>query len=54
MAEIMMLQRNKTMEDLSLLKEIWRNSTRKHEVEQELKKENSLVWEQDGIIYIDG
>jgi len=51
-AEITMLWRNIT-EDLSLLEEIWRNNTRKHEVEQELKKENSLTWEQDGIIYMD-
>ena len=41
------------VEDSSLLEEIQRNNTREHEVEQELKKENSLTWEQDGIIYMD-
>ena len=41
------------MEDSDLLEEIQRNDTRKHEVEQEPKKENSLVWEQDRIIYMD-
>jgi len=51
-AEITMLKRYKLLEDLNLLEEIWRNNTRKHEVEQELKKENSLAWEQNEIIYI--
>jgi len=51
--EIIMLKRCKTMEDSDLLEEIQRNDTRKHEVEQEPKKENSLVWEQDRIIYMD-
>ena len=31
-----------------------RKNTKEHEVEQELKKENSLAWEQDGITYLDG
>ena len=52
-AEITMLQRN-IVENSSLLEEIQRNNTREHEVEQELKKENSLAWKQDRIIYIDG
>ena len=51
-AEIMMLKRYKLLEDSNLLEEIWRNNTRKHEVEQELKKENSLAWEQNEIIYM--
>ena len=42
------------VEDSSLLEEIQRNNTREHEVVQELKKENSLAWEEDGIIYMDG
>ena len=40
------------MENLSLLEEIQRNNTREHEVEQKMKKENSLAWEQDKIIYM--
>ena len=51
-AEITMLKRYKSLEDSNLLEEIERNNTRKHEVEQELKKENSLAWEQDEIIYM--
>jgi len=47
-----MLRRNKTIENSDLLKEIWRNNEKEHEVEQELKKGNSLVWEQNGIIYM--
>jgi len=52
-AEITMLKRYKSLEDFNLLEEIWRNNTRKYEVEQELKKENGLAWEQDGIIYME-
>ena len=51
-AEITMLKRYKLLEDSNLLEEIERNNTRKHEVEQELKKENGLAWEQDEIIYM--
>jgi len=47
-AEVTMLKRYK------LLEEIQRNNTREHEVEQQLNKENSLVWEQNRIIYIEG
>ena len=53
-AEITMLKRHKMMEDSNLLEEIRRNNTREQEVEQELKKENGLVWEQDRIIYMKG
>jgi len=47
-----MLKKDKIMENSNLLDEIQRNNTREHEVEQELKKENSLAWKQDRIIYI--
>ena len=52
-AKIIVIQRNKRIKDSSLLEKIWRNNTRKHEVEQEMKKENSLAWEQNKIIYMD-
>ena len=48
-----MLRRNKTIEDLDLLEEIWRNNTKKYKVKQELKKEDGLAWEQNRIIYMD-
>ena len=51
-AKITMLKRNKTTEGSDLWEEIQRNNTKKHEVEQKLKKENGLAWEQDGIIYM--
>ena len=47
-----MLKRNKMIENSELLEEIQRNNTREHKVDQELKKENGLAWEQDGIVYI--
>jgi len=53
-AEITMLKRYKSLEDSNLLEEMQRNNTREQEVELELKKENGLAWEQDGIIYMEG
>ena len=51
-AEITILKRDKMMENSNLLEEIQRNNTREYEVKQELKKENSLAWKQDRIIYM--
>ena len=53
MAEVTMLKRNKTTDNLDLLEEIQRNNIREQEVQQALKKEDELVWEQDGIAYIE-
>ena len=52
--DITMLKRDKTIENSDLLKEIQRNNTKEHEEEQELKKGDSLAWEQNEITYIDG
>ena len=53
-AEVMMLKRNQTtVDNLNLLEEVYRNNTREKEIQQALKKENGLLWEQDGIAYID-
>ena len=49
-----MLKGYKSLEDSNLLEEMQRNNTREQEVELELKKENGLAWEQDGIIYMEG
>ena len=53
MTEVMMLKRNKTTDNLDILEEIRRNNTREQEVQQALKKEDRLVWEQDRIAYIE-
>ena len=53
-AEIIMLKRSKITENLDLLEEIQKNNIRKHEVDQELKKENGIAWKQDRIFYIEG
>jgi len=42
-AEIMMLKRNKMMENSDLLEEIQKNNTKEHKVEQKLKKEDGLA-----------
>ena len=52
-AEVKMLKRNKITENLDILEEIKRNNTREHKVDQTLKREDRLTWEQDGIVYIE-
>ena len=54
MAEITMIKRETTAEESNILKEIKRNTTREKEVVQALKKENSLTWEEDRVVYIEG
>ena len=43
-----------TAEEGSILKKIKRNTTREKEVVQVLKKENSLTWEEDRVVYMEG
>ena len=52
--EVMILKRTTTTDNLDILKEIQRNNTREQEVQQALKKENGLAWEQDRIAYVEG
>jgi len=54
MAEITVIRRSKTTKDSELLEEIWRNNTKEHEVEQELKKNDGTAWKQNRITYVDG
>jgi len=42
-AEVTMLKRNKTTDNLDILEEIKRNNTREHEVDQALKKKDRLT-----------
>ena len=54
MVEVTMLKRNQTIVDnLDLLEKVYRNNTRKKEIQQTLKKEDGLLWEQDRIVYIE-
>ena len=53
-AEVTMLKRNKMTDNLDILEEIRRNNTREHEVDQTLKREDGLTWEQDRIVYMEG
>jgi len=52
-AEITMIQRRIITEESDRLKEIKRNMTREKEVVQALEKEDSLTWEEDGVVYIE-
>ena len=42
-AEVTILKRNKTTDNLDILEEIRRNNTREHEVDQVLKREDGLT-----------
>jgi len=53
-AEITMIKRKTTVEEGDILKEIERNTTREREVAQALKKEDSLTWKEDGVVYMEG
>jgi len=52
--EITIIKRKTTVEEGNILKEIKRNTTREKEVVQALKKENGLIWEEDGVVYMEG
>ena len=49
-----MIKRKMRLEEDNILKEIRRNTTREKEVIQVLKKEDSLTWEEDGVVYVEG
>ena len=46
--------RNRMTDNMNILKEIQKNGTRKWEVDQALKKEDRLSWEQGRIMYMEG
>jgi len=49
-----MFKRNQTtVNNLDILEEICRNNTRENKIQQVLKKEDRLSWEQDGIVYME-
>jgi len=52
--EITMIKRRIMVEESNILKEIKRNMTREKEVVQALKKENSLTWKEDRVVYMEG
>ena len=49
-----MIQRNQVVEETTILKEIRKNRTKKQEVCKELEKEDGQLYEEDGIVYVDG
>ena len=53
-AEVTMLEKTMTMDKLEILEKTKRNNTREQEVVQVLEKDNGLLWEQDGIMYMEG
>ena len=52
-AEITMLRRIATTDDLEIIKEIKRNNTKEWEVVQALEKNKGLSWKEDRIVYME-
>jgi len=53
MAEITIIKRKMTAEESDILKEIKKNTTKEKEVVQALRKEDSLTWEEDRVVYME-
>ena len=51
-AEIIILRRTTTTDNLEIMKKIKRNNTKEQEVVQALEKNNGLSWEEDRMVYI--
>ena len=52
--KIMMLRRKVITEESDIIKKIQKNNTREKEIIQALEKEDGLVWEEDGMTYMEG
>ena len=53
-AEITIIQRKTMIKESDILKKIKRNTMREKEVVQALKKEDSITWEEDRVVYMEG
>jgi len=54
MVKITMFGRKVMMEESNIVKKIQKNNTREKEVTQALEKKDGLVWEENGIAYMEG
>ena len=54
LAEVKMIQRSQVVEETTILEKIRKNRTKKQEVCKELEKENSQLYEENRIVYVDG
>ena len=48
-----MIKKKTRIEEDNIFKEIRRNAIREKEVIQALKKEDGLIWEEDGVVYME-
>ena len=52
-AEVTIIWRNKIVEEITLLEEIWRNNTKEQKVLKELEKDEGQAWKNNKIVYIE-
>ena len=53
-AEITIIERKTMVKECDVIKEIQINSTREKKVVQVLEKQDGLIWEEDGVVYMEG
>ena len=51
-AEVIVIKRNQVGEETTLLDKIWKNQTKKQEVQKKLEKDDGQAWEDNRIVYI--
>jgi len=54
LAEVKMIRRNQVVEETTILEEIRKNKTKEQEVCKELEKKDGQLYEENGIVYVDG
>lgn len=52
--KIAMFKENQMVEEITLLKEIWKSNTKEQEVQKKLEKENGQAWEDNRVVYMKG
>ena len=52
--KVIIIKEDKTKKENGILKKIRRNATRENEVVQALERNDSLTWEEDRVVYMEG
>ena len=52
-AEVIVFRENQLVEETILLEGIWKNNTREQKIQKKLEKEDGLVWENNGVVYME-
>ena len=50
---MIVFRENQLVEETILLEGIWKNNTREQKIQKKLEKEDGLVWENNGVVYME-